>query len=128
MPTVISTVSVISTVNVIITVNITSTANVTSTVNVIKTASVISTVIVISTNRKCNSGDGCQPFASFGVVDFHTVKKLKLSLPIVHDLHSCERIYWKVKVTSHETTFPATSVDQSSTSFATWFDPLVTPV
>ncbi|KAK3749494.1 hypothetical protein QZH41_013467 [Actinostola sp. cb2023] len=28
----------------------------------------------------------------------HTVKKIKLSLPIVHDLHSCEKIYWKYLV------------------------------
>lgn len=25
----------------------------------------------------------------------HTVKKIKLSLPVVHDIHSCERIQWK---------------------------------
>ncbi|EDO40230.1 predicted protein [Nematostella vectensis] len=25
----------------------------------------------------------------------HSVKKIKLSLPIVHDLHSCEKIHWK---------------------------------
>ncbi|KXJ17740.1 tubulinyl-Tyr carboxypeptidase 2 [Exaiptasia diaphana] len=28
----------------------------------------------------------------------HIVKKIKLSLPIVHDMHSCERIHWKYLV------------------------------
>lgn len=33
---------------------------------------------------------------SLFISDLHTVKKIKLSLPIVHDIHSCERIQWKV--------------------------------
>lgn len=31
------------------------------------------------------------------IADLHNVKKIKLSLPVVHDIHSCERIQWKVK-------------------------------
>lgn len=30
----------------------------------------------------------------------HTVKKIKLSLPVVHDIHSCERIQWKYLILS----------------------------
>ena len=53
-----------------------------------------------------------QPILMFSVVvivtlwllyltsDHHTVKKIKLSLPVVHDIHSCERIQWKVKLTN----------------------------
>ena len=33
-------------------------------------------------------------------IDGHKVIRVKLSAPVVHDLHSCEKIQWKVSKSS----------------------------